>query len=155
MRQAFLQSAFALKGRIFVNPTLLELGHNEYLQLVLPLYGLSNTADYWCHILAKHSMHRSKLQKSPGDLSLFYRHNGKDFCALSGNYRNDLLRAVPPAMRADLEASLRDQFKCADSIDLPPHFLGYEPTRSGTILSAALRAYVKRRKPLPFDATFF
>lgn len=112
VQQAFLQSASNLQPRIFIKPDMLQLGHNEFLQLLLPLYGITEAGDYWGETLSDHCLSRAKLAQTPGDLSLFYRRMGRDLCALSGNYVDDLLRAAPSGFRKDMEATLRGQFDC-------------------------------------------
>jgi Reverse transcriptase (RNA-dependent DNA polymerase) len=47
IRQAYIQSASELKKDVFVKTNALELGPNEFLKLVLPLYGLTESGDYW------------------------------------------------------------------------------------------------------------
>jgi hypothetical protein len=47
VNQAYLQSACRLKRELFIQPKEIELGKNEFLQLLLPLYGLAESGDYW------------------------------------------------------------------------------------------------------------
>jgi hypothetical protein len=47
VRQAYLQAASDLKRYIFIRPDVLELTQDELLQVIKPLYGLSDSGDYW------------------------------------------------------------------------------------------------------------
>jgi hypothetical protein len=48
VNQAYLQSACRLKQELFIHPQELVLGKNEFLQLVLPLYGLEQSGVMRC-----------------------------------------------------------------------------------------------------------
>lgn len=149
-----LQSIANLQRRIFVKPSELELGHDEFLQLVLPLYGTSESGDYWGEALTDHFLTRENLTQNPGDLSLFYKRLTKDLCVLSGNYVDDILRAAPKEHRAGLESTLHAQIECSVAKNLPTDSLGYELSRSSDDLHAAMQVYVECLKPLNNGAKF-
>lgn len=142
VKQAFLQRASALQRRIFFKPNALELGYDEFLHLVLPLYGLCESGDYWRKKIPSHYINESKLEQNPGDPSLIYRGLGKDQAALSGNYVYDLLLAAQEGHRRDLEKSLRASFECSPSQDLLADRLGYELSSSHRGLHTAMKAYI-------------
>jgi hypothetical protein len=51
VQQAYLQSVSLLKKEVFLKTNAIELGTNEFLQLSLPLCGLSESGDYWARHL--------------------------------------------------------------------------------------------------------
>ena len=154
IKQAYLQSASALRRRIFVKPGELHLGKDEFLQLILPLYGLSESGDYWSRTLTDHCLSQIGMQQTSSDLSLFFRRVGHELVALSGNYVDDLLRAAPKGQRPALEKSLRQRFECGPSQDLPSDFLGMELSRDGSSLKTAMSDYISRLKCIPDDASY-
>lgn len=154
IKQAYLQSAELLRRRIFVKPKELQLGPNEFLQLLLPLYGLCESGDYWSKTLTEHCIQQAQFQQSSTDLSLFFRRVGRDLVALSGNYVDDIIRAAPKEHRKDLEDSLRSQFDCSPSQDLPCDFLGLEISRQGPVFRAAMTNYIDRLEFLPENAKY-
>lgn len=83
----------------------------ERLQLMLPLYGMSEAGDYRSETLTHPCFRSAQFEQLPGDLSLFFRRIRRDFCALSGNYADDLLRGAQECHRATLQASLCSQFE--------------------------------------------
>jgi Reverse transcriptase (RNA-dependent DNA polymerase) len=71
VNQAYLQSACRLKRELFIQPRELVLGKNEFLQLLLPLYGLAESGDYWGETLTYHHVLELQFEQSPIDLALF------------------------------------------------------------------------------------
>jgi Reverse transcriptase (RNA-dependent DNA polymerase) len=129
IKQAYIQSAQRLRRKIFIKPDILQLGKNEFLQLLLPLYGLTEAGDYWTQTLVDHCVGQVQFTQSETDPSFFFRHVGKTLVGLSANYVDDILRAAPPWNRQKLQQSLRKQFECADYSDLPTTFIGLEISR--------------------------
>ena len=60
INQAYLQSAENLQRKIFVRPDVLQLEPNELLQVVKPLYGLSDAGDYLGELFTEHHLKNSK-----------------------------------------------------------------------------------------------
>jgi hypothetical protein len=92
-----------------------KLGPNEFLQLVLPLYGLSESGYYWGETLTDNHLTRLQFEKSHIELSLFFKRIGRRLVGLSGAYVDDLLRAGHPDVRVFLEDSIRKYFNSKDS----------------------------------------
>jgi hypothetical protein len=93
----------------------LELGPNEFLELGLPLYGLSESGDYWGETLTDHHLNGLQFEKAPIDLSLFFKRIGRRLVGLSGTCVDGLLRAAHPDVRVFLEDSIRKDFYSKDS----------------------------------------
>jgi hypothetical protein len=112
VQQAYLQSAEFLQKEIFLKTDALELGQDEFMQLILPLYGLSESGDYWGETLTDHHLTGIQFEQSPIDLSLFFKRIGRRLVGLSRTYVDDLLRAAHSDVRKFLEESFRKDFDC-------------------------------------------
>jgi Reverse transcriptase (RNA-dependent DNA polymerase) len=95
IKQAYLQSAQRLRLKLFIEPDIFQLGKNEFLQLLLPLYGLTEAGDYWTQTLVDHCVGQVQFTQSAADPSFFFRHVGKALVGLSANCVDDILRAAP------------------------------------------------------------
>jgi hypothetical protein len=84
-----------LRRKIFIKPDILQLGENEFLQLLLPLFGLIEAVDYWTQTLVDHCVGQVQFTQSATDPSFFFRHVGKALVGPSANYVDDILRAAP------------------------------------------------------------
>lgn len=133
---------------IFLKPKELMLGHNDFLKLVLPLYGLRKSGDCLERTLSDHCKSHAKMKETPGDWSLFHRLIGSDLCSISGNYVDVLLRAALTEHKEELKKSLRRQFEGEELAEMPSNFLGSELSRSAAGLEVTMKAYLQRLKPL-------
>jgi hypothetical protein len=61
VRKASLQSASLLRRAVFLNANGISIGKDVFLQLLLPLYGLSESGDYWSTTIADHCLDDSHL----------------------------------------------------------------------------------------------
>lgn len=153
--QAYLQSASLLQRRIFTRPHVLELGPKEYLQLLLPLYGLAESGDYWFESLTRFTVDHCRFTQSACDLALFFRREGKKLVGMSGHYVDDLLRAAPSAYRQQMEDELSTRFETKESSNLPTDFLGTVIGGSMTTeYWVAMTKYIERMKVLPKNASY-
>ena len=158
VQQAYLQSAVEMQRDIFTKPDCLELGPNEFLRLMLPLYGIAESGDYWGSTLTAHCLREAKFKQSPADLSLFYRRLGTELTALSGNYIDDLLQAAPPDVRDEIQSKLTGTFEVGKTKDVnegsPVTFLGIEISRRAKALHASMQSFIHRLTPLQDDAGY-
>jgi hypothetical protein len=102
------------------------LGKNEFLQLLLPLYGLAESGDYWGETITDHHLLELQFVQSPIDLALFFKRMGNNLLEISGAYVDDLLRAAPSEYRQSMVQSLRDRFDCKESLSSSMTFTGLE-----------------------------
>jgi Reverse transcriptase (RNA-dependent DNA polymerase) len=156
VQQAYLQSAQKLQKEIFLKTDALELGPNEFLKLVLPLYGLSEAGDYWGETLANHHLLGLRFEQSPIDFSSFVKRIGKRLVGISGTYVDDMLSAAEPEMKQFLEDSIRDEFDCKPSqnVDSPVTFVGLDLERCSDGFQASMRSYIDRLQPILLSADF-
>jgi len=76
--QAYPQSAELLDRKIYVKPTAeFELAPDQLLQLLKPLYGLSESGDYWGRTFRFHLEQELGMQATTGDAALFFRKIGE------------------------------------------------------------------------------
>lgn len=125
VRQVNLQFTATMKRDKVVKPKKLMLGRNKFPKLVLPLYRLSKSGDYWARTLSYHFKSHPKMEENLADPSLFYRHIESDLCATSGNYVNHSLRAAL-AKKREIKKIFCGQFECGEFVELPYEFLGCE-----------------------------
>lgn len=48
VKQTYLQSGSKLQRKVFIKAEIIELDHDEVVQIMRALYGLSESGDYWC-----------------------------------------------------------------------------------------------------------
>lgn len=90
--QAYLQTEGDLKRDVYVNfPVEFQLGPNEILKLTNPLYGLTDSGDYWYHILNRHLREDLKMSPTTGFLSLFFKRTNGRLRGIIGSYVHDTL----------------------------------------------------------------
>ena len=83
-----------MKRNVFVRPEIIELAADELLQVMKPLYGLTESGDYFeGKQLSDHHKKDLKIDASHGDLSLFFKSECGKLVCISGAYVSDLLRA--------------------------------------------------------------
>lgn len=72
--QAYLQSARKLIRDIYIRPSKeFKLNYNQLLKLLKPLYGLSESGDYWHETFFKHVHEDFAMTPTAGDLSFFFK----------------------------------------------------------------------------------
>jgi Reverse transcriptase (RNA-dependent DNA polymerase) len=158
-QQAYLQSAESLQKEIFLMTNALELGLNEFLQLVLPLYGLSESGDYWGETLTAHHLTGIQFEQSAIDLSLFFKRIGRRLVGLSGTYVDGLLRAAHPEVREFLEDTIRKDFDCNESKSITTGrpaqtLLELDIIRTNDGFFASMQKYIRRLAELAPTASF-
>jgi hypothetical protein len=152
--QAYLQTASLLRRAVYLRPHGIQLGKDELLQLMLPLYALTEAGDYWGETLTNHCLEDVGFEQSAADLLLCFKRQGEKLQWLSANYVDDHLRAAPPSVRASMEQSLRERFECKPASELPTAFLGVKIRTLRTGFVADMMSYISRLALLRDDAIF-
>lgn len=92
--QAYLQAEDNLRRLVYVKPTKqFGLQDGQLLQLLKPLYGLSDAGDYWDATMSNHLQKELGMQQASLDISLFYKHDGATIQGISGMYVDDGIHA--------------------------------------------------------------
>lgn len=88
--QAYIQSATELMRDIYIRPTKeFELAPNQLLKLLRPLYGLTESGEYWNYTFSEHMRKDLDMTQAVGDLSLFFKHVNGKLAGLAGTYVDD------------------------------------------------------------------
>ena len=92
VRQAYLQPSEKLMRKVYLNPSKeFELSEGELLELLKPLYGLSDSGDYWHRTITRHLTKDMEMNTTVGELSLFIKHVDKKLIGMTGIYVDDSL----------------------------------------------------------------
>lgn len=94
MRQAYLQSAENLERDIFVKPCReFHLDADTLLKLLNPMYGLSESGDYWGGTFRKHLLNNIGMESCVSEPALLFKHLGQELSGMCGTYVDDTLQA--------------------------------------------------------------
>lgn len=92
--QAYLQIASKLTREVFVKPNSgFELRSDQLLRLLNPLYGLSDSGDYWHVTMKKHLTNDLKMHLLTEDLANFVKCVHGTLSSMIGTYVDDIIGA--------------------------------------------------------------
>jgi Reverse transcriptase (RNA-dependent DNA polymerase) len=92
--QAYLQSALKLMRDVYVTPTdKFELRPDQVLKLLKPLYGLSDSRDYWEATMRRLFDEDLGMTGLTGDAAMFIKTNRGELSGMICSYVDDLLQA--------------------------------------------------------------
>ena len=92
--KAYLQSAESLMRDVYIQPSKeFELGPNQMLKLLKPLYGLADSGDYCGRTLRHHLESTIGMQSATTDGALFFKLLGDQLFGLCATYVDDCLHA--------------------------------------------------------------
>ena len=154
INQAYLQSAFNLTRRIFVRPDNLELDKDTLLQVVKPLYGLSDAGDYWGEALIGNHKKELKMSQAEGDSSLFFERIGDRLTGLSGTYVDDILRAGTKSFRMDVSKATSKAFDSKPAQKVPFTFTGMNIHKQKRMILLSQQKYIEMLELLPTGVSF-
>lgn len=110
VKQSYVQSASQLLRKVFIKPKELDLAVNEFIQILLPLYGLIESGDYWCETFGKFHLHDLRMEQATGDFSLIFRRQADKLVALSGTHVDDALKSGEPNTLQSIQKQLQSKF---------------------------------------------
>lgn len=93
VKQAYLHSASKLQQKIFTSLESVEFGINELLQVIRPLYGLSDSGDYWCETNSRFNVNQLRLQQSTVDFTFSSKRLCNRPVAVFGSYVDHIVQA--------------------------------------------------------------
>ena len=153
--QAYLQSALKLSRDIYLKaPKEFGLASNELLKLLKPLYGLSDSGDYWHETFKLHLRKDLLMKQTDGDLALWFKGVGKALQGLIGVYVDDQLGCGTKEFvkySEETEKKFKSRARCFDKL----HFAGIEidTLQDGSILMHQ-EPHAKKLKNLEENCTF-
>jgi hypothetical protein len=125
MTQAYLQSAVPLLRDVYLKPDVLELSDDELVRLRKPLYGLSDSGDYWHHTITR--FHQAlDFKQSAGDFAFYYQREADKLLGLSSTFVDDILQAGTDKFRMNLVSALKQGFDIKGPELTPLTFAGLE-----------------------------
>lgn len=153
IKQAYLQSAHALKRDIYCKTNILRLNHDEYLKLVLPLYGLTESGDYWGDTCVSYHVNKLGLYQSKIDFSLYWKntHNSKLFSAV---YVDDILQAGSRETKDDVFQKISSRFECKPAKSLPFTFCGVRISEKLDVVQVDMEDHISRLQEITDQASF-
>ena len=153
--QAYLQSALKLSRDIYLKaPKEFGLASNELLKLLKPLYGISDSGDYWHERFKLHLRKDLLMKQTDGDLALWFKGVGKALQGLIGVYVDDQLGCGTKEFvkySEETEKKFKSRARCFDKL----HFAGIEidTLQDGSILMHQ-EPHAKKLKKLEENYTF-
>jgi transposase InsO family protein len=154
VNQAYLQSAEKLQRDIFIRPEELDLGPDELLQLVLPLYGITESGDYWGETLTEHHIKDQQMTQTKQDFSLFFKHVGETLVGLSGAFVDDLIRAGTLHFKENSQETTENRFDIKPPITNEFTFAGFDIETKADHRKISQNDYIRRLKLVPSTCDF-
>lgn len=156
VRQAYLQSKKPLTREIFIKKLLPEFELNKGLavQLLMPLYGLSESGDHWFETLDDHHCRELGMCTLRSDPAMYVKMKDNQLIGLSGTYVDDILRVGSEEFRM-IASKTNNEFEMDDDKELPCTFTGFklEKNEDG-VLQLQQHDYLSQITVLPEDASF-
>ena len=153
--QAYLQAGAKLQRKVFTRPNILNLAQNELLQVILPLYGLTDSGDYWHETITKFHLNELRMKQLAGDFSFFFRKAANRLISMSGAYVDDILQASLPSDKPKLQKLMQENFDIRLNGQKDFTFTGIQCSTSDSLLrTMTQRDYIGRLKLLTSDTNF-
>ena len=110
MKQAYLQSSANLRRDVFFRPKELNLAPDELLQIIKPLYGLTDSGAYWCETFARFHVRDLRMKQSTGDFALFFKRFSESLVALSATYVDDVQQGSSRKLKTYIINTIKSNF---------------------------------------------
>lgn len=154
VRKAFLQSAEKLTRKVFLKPSKeFELSEGQLLELLKPLYGLSDSREYWNRTMTNHLKRDLDMKPLDGDLSLFVKHVDSKLVGLTGTYVDDSLWGGNEDFMAFSDKSLK-KFESREKEVDNTTFAGVRVKTTNDEFELTQEHYTKKLKILLLDCSF-
>lgn len=110
---------------VFIKPDIISFSNDVLPQLIKPIYGLTESGEYWHETLRVHQRQDLSMKATTtGDYSLLFRRVSNLLIDLSGTYIDDFLRAGTDAFRSSSLSSTRNLFNTKEPTTVPFEFTG-------------------------------
>jgi hypothetical protein len=155
VNQEYLQAAVDLLRKIFTKQDLLNLGEDELLQVIKPLYGLSDSGDYWAETIPAHHIDDLLMTQATAEFSLFFKSLDGKLIGASGVHVDDLLQIGTLDFRRQAIAKLGAVFDGKNPETMPFTFTGLEISRKNNgSIAVDQRNYIAALYQLPLTASW-
>lgn len=155
VKQAYLQSGSKLQRAVYIKPDIIELDQNELIQILKPLYGLSESGDYWCETNSKFHIHELLMQQATGDFGLFFKTIMDKLVCISGSYVDDILQAGTAEEKKIIQQKFKEKFDATFSDKKTFTYTGMKVDTSNPQLRTLSQSeYINRLEYLDKNASF-
>ena len=154
--QAYLQSAIPLSRDLFLDSKVpeLELSPDQCMQILRPLYGLTESGDLWFQTLQQHHTLDLKMSHLKSDPSFHFIKSGNTLSGISGTYVDDLLRAGTENFK-QLSSKTNQRFDMKQPSTPPCDFSGFRlQFNIDNIMQTSQISYMSKLEELESTATF-
>ena len=142
--QAYLQSAEQLMRDLYVIPSEeFELGPDQVLKLLNPLYGLADSGDYRGKTLKAHLQTELGMDSAVNDAALFFKTAGEELLGLCATYVDDALHAGDKEY-SDMSKKTEKTFKCRPRERDNVQFAGVEIESKGEENKIHQKLYISK-----------
>lgn len=152
--QACIQSAFKVRQNICIKPDILILSDDEPLQLIQPIYCLSESGDYYHETLRAHQENDLSITSSTGDHSLFFKLISNRLVGLSASYVDDILRAGTHEFNSFSLSSTCGRFSTKESEKTPFEFTYLLESGERNLRLTSHEQYIERLESLTSSVTY-
>ena len=156
IRQAYLQTAEPFLRDIYIEKPVpeFELGPDECLKLLRPLYGLCDAGDLWHATLDKHHRLDMNMKAFRIDPAFYYMMEEGVLKGLSGTYVDDLIRSGDQHFK-QVSKKTNEKFEMTEDGSLPAEFTGFVIDRDtdGNFYIDQID-YLRKIECIPYDASF-
>lgn len=152
--QAYLQSASELIRDVYLKPGKdFEIEGRKLLKLLRPLYGLSDSGDYWNTTFSEHIKKSLGMTTTLEDYSFFFKKARGQLTGLLGSYVDDVISAGTREFENESHVT-ETKFDCKPREYDSFRFAGIyiQKLADGHILHQ--KSYIERLKTLPNTATY-
>lgn len=152
--QAYLQSAIELLRDIYLKPGKdFEMEGNTLLKLLRPLYGLSDSGDYWHTTFSDHIKNDLDMKETVADYSFFFKKARGKLLGLMGTYVDDTITSGSETFEKETELTSK-KFECKKKEYDNFRFAGIYIRKLSEGYSIHQESYIKRLEYLDSKCTF-
>lgn len=145
--QAYLQSAEELLRDVYIQPGKeFELREDQILKLLRPLYGLSDSGDYWGATFSKHLKEDLGMETTTLDPAFFFKKVKEKLKGMTATYVDDTLQAGDESFQR-LADQTEKRFQCKERAWDNFTFLGQQIETNGDgTFRVHQREYIEKLK---------
>ena len=156
VKLAYVQSTEPLTRQVFIRNPAAQFGlaADECLELLRPLYGLSDAGDLWHRTMHNHLVDELGHLPTKIDMSIYISIRHGELDGISEVYVDDIRRAGTPRYRKHCSKT-HDKFDTTGDEESPVTFSGFHITKSSNFPFAMDQTfYIKNLEELNNDINF-